>query len=70
MTAHYALVTSMVLVGLLYVILKYSSLYPGYYDTHPIVEWFWEVVQSFDNEKRLRLLQVTQFVLMTLVCRQ
>lgn len=30
----------------------------GYYDTHPIIEWFWEIIQSFDNEKRLRLLQV------------
>lgn len=30
----------------------------GYYDTHPIIEWFWEIIQTFDNEKRLRLLQV------------
>ena len=34
----------------------------GYYDTHPIIEWFWEIIQSFENEKRLRLLQVPLFI--------
>ncbi|XP_067952073.1 E3 ubiquitin-protein ligase HECW2-like isoform X2 [Watersipora subatra] len=29
----------------------------GYYDTHPLVDWFWQVIERFDNEKRLRLLQ-------------
>lgn len=30
----------------------------GYYDSHPVISWFWDVMQTFENEKRLRLLQV------------
>lgn len=29
----------------------------GYHDTHPVIEWFWEALEKFDNERRLRLLQ-------------
>lgn len=38
----------------------------GYYDTHPVIEWFWEVIQLFDNEKRLRLLQVGVYLIICL----
>ena len=30
----------------------------GYHDKHQVVRWFWEAVDSFPNESRLRLLQV------------
>lgn len=30
----------------------------GYHPGHPVIEWFWRAVESFDNEERLRLLQV------------
>ena len=30
----------------------------GYHDKHQVVKWFWEAVDSFPNERRLRLLQV------------
>lgn len=30
---------------------------PGYHAAHPVVMWFWQAVESFDNEERLRLLQ-------------
>jgi len=29
----------------------------GYYDQHQVIEWFWAVVDRYDNERRLRLLQ-------------
>ena len=29
----------------------------GYHDAHPVVAWFWQAVERFDNEQRLRLLQ-------------
>ncbi|CAK8696244.1 unnamed protein product [Clavelina lepadiformis] len=29
----------------------------GYYDLHPVIQWFWLAVEKFDNERRLRLLQ-------------
>lgn len=29
----------------------------GYHDKHPVVKWFWEAVDSFANERRLRLIQ-------------
>lgn len=31
----------------------------GYHPGHPVIEWFWKAVESFDNEERLRLLQFT-----------
>lgn len=31
--------------------------FKGYYDLHPVIEWFWLAVEQFDNERRLRLLQ-------------
>ena len=30
----------------------------GYHDKHPVVQWFWKAVDTFNNEQRLRLLQV------------
>jgi E3 ubiquitin-protein ligase HUWE1 len=32
--------------------------YRGYADTHPIVQWFWQVVTEFTREERALLLQV------------
>lgn len=32
-------------------------LYPGYHNLHPVIQWFWEALEKFDNERRLRLLQ-------------
>ncbi|XP_077975841.1 E3 ubiquitin-protein ligase HECW2-like [Styela clava] len=29
----------------------------GYHDLHPVIQWFWEALEKFDNERRLRLLQ-------------
>lgn len=30
---------------------------PGYHPAHPVIVWFWQAVQAFNNEQRLRLLQ-------------
>ena len=30
---------------------------PGYHAAHQVVLWFWQAVEMFDNEQRLRLLQ-------------
>ncbi|KAK7508593.1 hypothetical protein BaRGS_00000159 [Batillaria attramentaria] len=29
----------------------------GYHDEHPVIMWFWEAIEKFDNERQLRLLQ-------------
>ncbi|XP_076469581.1 E3 ubiquitin-protein ligase HECW2-like [Babylonia areolata] len=29
----------------------------GYHDQHPVIMWFWEAIEKFDNERQLRLLQ-------------
>ncbi|CAG0912721.1 unnamed protein product [Notodromas monacha] len=29
----------------------------GYHEDHQVIKWFWAVVESWDNERRLRLLQ-------------
>jgi len=29
----------------------------GYHDKHTVVEWFWDAVDSYSNERRLRLIQ-------------
>ncbi|KAK4875088.1 hypothetical protein RN001_011510 [Aquatica leii] len=29
----------------------------GYHDQHPVVVWFWQAIERFSNEQRLRLLQ-------------
>lgn len=29
----------------------------GYHDNHPVIQWFWQAIEKFDNEQRLRLLQ-------------
>ena len=31
---------------------------PGYHDLNQVIIWFWEAIEKFDNERRLRLLQV------------
>lgn len=31
----------------------------GYHGNHKVIRWFWKVVRSFDNEQKLRLLQVS-----------
>ena len=35
----------------------HSPLPSGYHAAHQVVMWFWQAVESFDNEERLRLLQ-------------
>ena len=30
----------------------------GFHPNHKVIRWFWQAVHSFDNEQRLRLLQV------------
>lgn len=32
----------------------------GYHDGHIVIRWFWAAVERFNNEQRLRLLQVQQ----------
>lgn len=34
----------------------------GYHDQHPVIMWFWEAIEKFDNERQLRLLQVDLFL--------
>ncbi|KAF4518156.1 hypothetical protein B566_EDAN007847 [Ephemera danica] len=29
----------------------------GYHDNHPVIQWFWQAIERFSNEQRLRLLQ-------------
>ncbi|KAG8230832.1 hypothetical protein J437_LFUL010229 [Ladona fulva] len=29
----------------------------GYHDNHPVIQWFWQAMERFSNEQRLRLLQ-------------
>lgn len=29
----------------------------GYHDSHQVITWFWQVIEKFTNEQRLRLLQ-------------
>lgn len=29
----------------------------GYHDNHPVIVWFWNAIERFTNEQRLRLLQ-------------
>ncbi|CAG5134538.1 unnamed protein product [Candidula unifasciata] len=29
----------------------------GYHDQHAVIQWFWEAIEKFDNERQLRLLQ-------------
>ena len=31
--------------------------FSGYHDQHQVVQWFWEAVESYSNDQRLRLLQ-------------
>lgn len=33
----------------------------GYFAEHPTIKLFWDVVENFSNEQRLRLLQVSDF---------
>lgn len=34
------------------------SVLEGYHDNHIVIRWFWAAVERFNNEQRLRLLQV------------
>ena len=29
----------------------------GYHDQHPVIKWFWDAIERFTNEQRLRLIQ-------------
>ena len=35
-----------------------SHCYQGYHKDDKVIKWFWEVVEAFSNEQKLRLLQV------------
>ena len=37
----------------------------GYHDLNQVIQWFWEAIEKFDNERRLRLLQVCQLSVLT-----
>lgn len=37
---------------------SWSIVLPGYHDNHIVIRWFWAAVERFNNEQRLRLLQV------------
>lgn len=39
---------------------KKLSFTEGYHDGHIVIRWFWAAVERFNNEQRLRLLQVHQ----------
>ena len=30
----------------------------GYHENHPVIMWFWHVVEAYSTEQKLRLLQV------------
>jgi hypothetical protein len=36
---------------------RYVGLFKGLDEKHPVVKWFWEVLESFSHEERARLLQ-------------
>jgi E3 ubiquitin-protein ligase HUWE1 len=37
--------------------LRANTEYAGYSAASPVIQWYWEVVQSFSKEDRARLLQ-------------
>jgi len=37
--------------------LRANTEYSGYSGASPVIQWFWEVVQSFSKEDKARLLQ-------------
>ena len=39
----------------------------GYHDNHIVIRWFWAAVERFNNEQRLRLLQVRYLQLIFLM---
>lgn len=39
----------------------------GYHDNHIVIRWFWAAVERFNNEQRLRLLQVGNRLLKQLI---
>lgn len=43
-------------------------IYVGYHADHPVILWFWKAVEMFDNEQRLRLLQV-EYTMYTYICK-
>ncbi|KAK3108116.1 hypothetical protein FSP39_001521 [Pinctada imbricata] len=36
---------------------KHTEYRSGYHDQHQVIQWFWNAIEKFDNERRLRLLQ-------------
>jgi hypothetical protein len=36
---------------------KHTDYRSGYHSTHPIIVWFWQAVDRFDNDQKLKLLQ-------------
>ena len=38
----------------------------GYHAEHPTIRLFWDVIENFSNEQRLRLLQVSDYHLITI----
>ena len=49
---------------------KQNTVYKGdYHPNHIVIQWFWRVVLSFNNELRSRLLQVCSWYLcMIVIC--
>lgn len=36
---------------------KHTDYRSGYHSQHPVIQWFWQAVDRFDNEQKLKLLQ-------------
>ncbi len=36
---------------------KYTDYRSGYHQLHQVIVWFWQAVEKFDNEQKLKLLQ-------------
>ena len=47
---------------------KQNTVYKGdYHPNHIVIQWFWRVVLSFNNELRSRLLQVCSWYLSRII---
>lgn len=44
---------------MIYLLARLVALLAGYHDNHIVIRWFWAAVERFNNEQRLRLLQVS-----------
>ena len=45
-------------------------LFSGYHNLNQVIIWFWEAIEKFDNERRLRLLQVWTLMTFHCICKK